>query len=353
VQTAEERGKFAKVGDLREASEHFSWTLPGAPTSPLDAECRGLRRAIVLSSDDIYRSRFNVIRQWLTDAGWGTKPGTLQAVDVDRALCVIFDELLRGELKGGKAAIVQMFAAVKHAYPHWNLPLGHRYGAKVVPRVAPTVERKGLPWELVLLGAIRMKEAGQAEAALRTVLKFDCLCRGEDIEALRVRDVLACRDKIVLRMGTPLDHAVDPETLRARKTGFDGGVIVNLPWIAEDVHELSQDRPGHEYLFRQERSQWEAIFRKTFQELGVTKPVPHQLRHGGASNMVLQGKSLWEVQTRGMWRAKTSVARYAKPWAVLIAWAALTRTVQRDAKRVAEDPATAWRAARRVERVLF
>jgi len=40
--------------------------------------------------------------------------------------------------------------------------------------------------------------------------------------------------------------------------------------------------------------------------------VPHMTRHGGASKDTLDGSPEPEVQTRGRWGAKASVARYNK-----------------------------------------
>ncbi len=350
------RGKHLRKQTLRAAGEGYEWTLPGAEQSVLDSVGRGLRDAIAPSSDDIYRSRMSVLKRWLLEEGWGNGR-TLDAKAVDRALLIIFGQFLDGSLKGGKAAVGQLFSAVKHAYPEWALPLAARFTTRVIPRVAPGGERKGLPWELVLLGAIRMRERGWYESGLRTLLKFDCLCRGEDVENLRVKDVVAARGRVVLRLGTALDNlptqgASRPEIERT-KTGADGGVVIECGWLASEIRALCRGRPASAYLFQEDRGQWERKFREVFSELGVSKPVPHQLRHGGASHMVDKGKSLWDVLVRGRWESKTSVKRYAKPWATLIAWSTLPDAVVAAALAAGADAECAWDRAAPVARTLF
>ena len=64
------------------------------------------------------------------------------------------------------------------------------------------------------------------------------------------------------------------------------------------------------------------------------------------------GRVLADVQLRGRWQALKSVARYAKPWAVLIAWAKLPPKVAKDALEMGRDPAAAWHDALATERAL-
>ena len=74
--------------------------------------------------------------------------------------------------------------------------------------------------------------------------------------------------------------------------------------------------------------------------------VPHQLRHGGASDMVLREQPLWAVLRRGRWLCMKSVQRYAKPWAVLVAWSSLPPDIAREAEEVtALGDSEAWNSA--------
>ncbi|MEE3208003.1 MAG: tyrosine-type recombinase/integrase [Candidatus Thermoplasmatota archaeon] len=344
------RGKHKREARTQEARDGYRWTLKGCERSVLDAEGRGLRSAVAPGTDTIYRARHTAFQTWLEKQGVGK---AWSAPEVDRQLVGYFDAVLDGREPGGKASVGQLLAAVKHAYPEWSLPIAGRYSRRVVPRVAPAVERKGLPMELVLLACVHMRKRGWLESAVRTMAKFDCLCRGEDMENLRVKDVVLARGKVVLRLGTPLDSTLEKGARVERtKTGADGGVIVSMPWLASEISALARGRDPDEYLFLEERDEWERRFREVFTALGVDSPVPHQLRHGGASWMVEQGKSLADVQLRGRWQVPKSVARYAKPWAVLIAWAKLPPRVAKDALEMGRDPAAAWHGALATERAL-
>ena len=69
--------------------------------------------------------------------------------------------------------------------------------------------------------------------------------------------------------------------------------------------------------------------------------------------MVDSGKSLWDVLVRGRWESKTSVKRYAKPWATLIAWSTLPDDVVRAALEAGANAEAAWNSAAPLARNLF
>ncbi len=50
--------------------------------------------------------------------------------------------------------------------------------------------------------------------------------------------------------------------------------------------------------------------------------------------MVLRDLPLWAVLRRGRWLSMASVQRYAKPWAVLVAWPSLPPEVAQEAREV-------------------
>ena len=118
--------------------------------------------------------------------------------------------------------------------------MSSRYVRRVIPRALPPVERKGLPWELALLGACRARARGWTETGLRILLMFDCLLRGEDAEQLRVCDVVEVRTtsehRVVLRLGSALVRApTRGAVIQRTKTGPDAGVIVQRDFIADAV----------------------------------------------------------------------------------------------------------------------
>ena len=351
-----ERGKRARARTQRAARDEFAWSLPHAPESPLDADGRPLRLAVAEATDSIYRTRMQTLAEW-ANARWGGGGSLHSTADFDSLVLSVCDAYVHGRERGGKAAPGQLMSAVLHAYPAWagSLPLTARFVKRVVAKVKPPVERKGLPWELVLLAACRARERKWEQTAIKIVVMFDCLLRGEDVEQLRVRQVVLAPDgRVVLRLGDALDDATAAQSAQHRtKTGFDAGVIVERTFVADAVRDLVHGRDGTQFVFTQDRAEFEAQFRELFRELGV-EAVPHQLRHGGASQMVIDKKSLWDVQVRGRWDSKTSVKRYAKPWAALIAWDQISRTVYAEAKEcAAQGGGPAWTVSRPTQRMLF
>ena len=340
------RGKELRIARLRLDSDRFSWSLPGCLPSPLDGIARGLRNAVALTSDEIYRKRHQQLAHWATRRQWNPQPGGPELYD--KLLCGLFAEIGSGREPGGRAAPGQILSAVLHAYPGWSgsLPLAARYVRRVVPRVQPGVERKGIPWAVALSLACRARRRGWLETSLKTLLKFDALLRMEDLDSLRVRDVQLCQRKVVLRLGTQLDRPVlGGQTLLGTKTGYDQGVIIERDFIAQELLQLVRGRCGREYAFRQTRAQFELEFRELTSGAGLSV-VPHQLRHGGASDMVLRGQPLWAVLRRGRWLCMKSVQRYAKPWAVLVAWSSLPPDIAREAEEVtALGDSEAWNSA--------
>ena len=103
-----------------------------------------------------------------------------------------------------------------------------------------------------------------------------------------------------------------------------------------------------DYLFSEARETFEHDFKLLVSEAGFSA-VPHQLRHGGASDMALRDKGLQAIQKRGRWLCLASVQRYAKPWTVLVGWALIPSELCAEAEQaiVAGDVAT-WRDAQPV-----
>ena len=60
-------------------------------------------------------------------------------------------------------------------------------------------------------------------------------------------------------------------------------------------------------------------------DVGILRPSPHGLRHGGASHdRLLSCRTLGEVQQRGKWRCRESVLRYDKHARVGMEWQRLS-----------------------------
>ena len=128
---------------------------------------------------------------------------------------------------------------------------------------------------------------------------------------------------------------------QASKTGeFDATVIfdnLSRPEVVKILVELKANTRPDEFSFPFGSAEYEKVFRKAAIRAGLqkSKPVPHMLRHGGASSDYLRRKpdggpnrSLKDIQLKGKWRSFSSVRRFETAGALLKAWEAVDPKVK-------------------------
>ena len=103
------------------------------------------------------------------------------------------------------------------------------------------------------------------------------------------------------------------------KTGtMDDTLLLDQPaWLGEVVAREFQALKPDELLFPFSSDDVAKAVKRTTEKLGLRKICAYQLRHGGASDDLLnRHRDSAEIKARGRWRTEASLRRYAKPVSV-------------------------------------
>ena len=109
------------------------------------------------------------------------------------------------------------------------------------------------------------------------------------------------------------------QSIPSKVGAFDETIVIDHPDMQFLGDVLTQAKAGapDDKLFQVSYAQWHREFQMaaTSVELGgLSPPVPHQLRHGGATHDLLTRHGLFlDVQAKGRWASLTGVRRYCKP----------------------------------------
>ena len=117
-----------------------------------------------------------------------------------------------------------------------------------------------------------------------------------------------------------INLAPQTEDAREQQTTTKTGVIddiINLDhpaWLGPAFAKWIGHREPKEKIFKFSADDSVRLFRKAAESLGLPPLCLYQLRHGGASEEVVQGVGPMEaIKVRGRWKSDCSIRRYAKP----------------------------------------
>ena len=179
-------------------------------------------------------------------------------------------------------------------------------------RIQPSTPRPPLTWNLTTVMAIRMVWMGRPEAAIATLLAFDCYLRISEFCGLRVADV-----------SSPADHRLDGSSrvlcrLRNTKTGRNQWVEVRRPEVIALLTLAKAGKSPEASLFGLSTVSYSQLFNRVVSSLGLDAYTPHSLRHGGATHDHLQGATIESILERGRWASAKSARRYIQSGRALL-----------------------------------
>ena len=265
-----------------------------------------------------YAKAFDEFVEWQRLLG-RRQPSDLNGGVTEVLMCM--DHLLQEELPAHRAELT--VAAVADALPVLAaLPKETRIrrALRGFRKARPPRSRAPIAKELMAAAANILIQRGQLQIAQMVVLMFFSYCRPGEIRGLKRKQLL----RPVRRRG-PMSHwslhlapAVSgPEVQALTKTGImdDCVVMDKPPWIGRVVELLrSKVKDNESRVFSVPDGHTVFHFKEAGKILGVPDWCLYQLRHGGASEDVLDGsRSVDLVKQRGRWTTDGSVRRYSKP----------------------------------------
>ena len=173
-------------------------------------------------------------------------------------------------------------------------------------KAVPSVSYPPLTWDLTVLIAVQMIRAGHYRFAVATVLGFDCLLRINELLSLRARNFADAKDA---RLGS--EYKLTSIEIERAKTGKEQSVDLRDDAVKSLVRALVRQTKPNELLFPGGDKKYRKLFHQCCAELGLSRSyVPHSLRHGGATRLVLLGWTIESIMARGRWVASTSCRKY-------------------------------------------
>ena len=192
-------------------------------------------------------------------------------------------------------------------------------------RLAVEGEGGPIPWEGVGAIAAELEDLGYPEAAEIVTASADMYWRENDWSKIQKEDVSGST-------ADPLGMAVQlgvPERGESTKTGVRQGVRPDRSGVAAALEARAQRTEHGELIYTISPAEYRKQFNEACKALQYDAGPPHALRHTGPSFDLLHGyRSLDQVRTRGRWRAKTSVLRYAKTHVYISAAARMPHEVR-------------------------
>lgn len=247
----------------------------------------------------------------------GTGLATATGDVIDRALGkVIFNEYLDG------ASLAE--CRVLYYATLWQTGLGNgdlkRSYAALQGFRSCTRERIGLPnsWEATLLLAHEGLQRGDPQEILTAaalLLQFDLMARLGEMCVLDASWIFSVRHRFSASTALVVFFLWDSSGRDKSKQQDDAvgvGELTKHFWLCDLLRALARRSPTGS-LLQLTLCEYETIFKRLAHRSGLSglKMVPHGHRHGGASYMALSIKKFdaQAIQTRGRWRAATSVMR--------------------------------------------
>jgi integrase len=170
----------------------------------------------------------------------------------------------------------------------------------------PSVPYPPLTWEATVVIAYAMALRGHLRMAVATLLGFDCLLRISELLGLELEDFADGSD---LRTGA--EYRKSGLRLGDTKTGKNQFVEPESAAVLECLRRVAELTGAGEKIFPFSAPRYRREFRAVCDELGLkARYVPHSLRHGGATRLVLLGRQISAIMHRGRWQSLKSAQRY-------------------------------------------
>lgn len=211
---------------------------------------------------------------------------------------------------------------IPHAAAH--LPISRR-ALDGWRRVQPSVQHPPLTWRATLAIAAVLHHSSP-RMALLVLTSFKALLRISEALNIVAADVLERRD---VRAGGQLRGATLVSiTLKRTKTGQNQSASLTDPSVAALLTALARSLPPSARLFPFSASVYRSHFRRATRALGLSDSfVPHSLRHGGATELWMDGLDVESILLRGRWRSNSSIRTYVQTGPALLSQSTMPPTV--------------------------
>lgn len=213
-----------------------------------------------------------------------------------------------GSSKAGRSLAQKTVAAVQFFYREARGELDYAHAAiSGWAKLHPSLAHPPLSWELTVAIAMRLVECGHWRDAIGTMLAFDCLLRVGELVGLHREDVAFAGDDP--RVGGALSETL--LRLRSTKTGPDKSVTVQHPALVSLLRVLVDLTPPTTRLLNITSTTFRRHFKRACADLGLPSAVvPHSLRHGGATHLMLRHVPVEDIMLRGRWAVTTTARHY-------------------------------------------
>jgi integrase len=235
--------------------------------------------------------------------------------DLDHALSMYMAALYNatGSKAAGNMALYGVLFYRPSARTHMHISTGVMRGWS---RLVPSVSHPPLTWPLAVLIAATMARRLRLDAAMATLVGFDCFLRISEYVAFHIEDVALPTDP---RLGATMVGARTVLRIQHAKTGSNQSVEIYNNDITTLLTRFIHRRCTRQRaeltspLFRlRSESDYRRMFKDAIRDLGIQHIhfVPHSLRHGGATHALRLGYDINTVMQRGRWRSTSSADLY-------------------------------------------
>ena len=272
-------------------------------------ELNKVRRA---STQERYHNVLQIFYQWCQHYFPITR-------DWDALLTAYLNELHAQEENVSAGEYV--YAAFKHKHPQFG-----KYGSLSLPRATQALEgyrnltpaKMRLPTPRVafmaIVGAMLVKHLVTMVIAL--LLQWDLLLRPGELITLTPQQLIPPAEGADMQhwgvILAPSESSGDP----TKTNLYDEGLSLSpkVGFLTEAIQQLRRRRASCQVLFPFTCAQLLAEFKAAALQVGVSHlgATLYGNRHGGASDLRLQGASLADIKKRGRWTTDSSLRRYEK-----------------------------------------
>lgn len=210
---------------------------------------------------------------------------------------------------GSKSAACSTFYGVCMFEPHANkltLPCAFRC-LRGWLRAEPSAPHPPISWFATLGLCAQLLRQGYWDVACGAVIAHHCLLRVNELLSLAIDDVVLPGDARTGQHGVRCWLRL-PRT----KTGTNQSVDVTHHGVLELLRlaVARARRAGRARLFTVSAAAFRLAFVRVAARFGLRRMVPHSLRHGGATKMLLDGASIEQIMHRGRWESTAANRRY-------------------------------------------
>lgn len=191
-------------------------------------------------------------------------------------------------------------------------------------------------WGITLLLSAWLYAHGCGDAALLSLLSFDCYLRAHEGLSLLTSDILWQGDA---RLGQRFTGQAGVR-LASGKTGKNQWVELRRPFVARILRAYCRRRltAGHTRLFSLSYNDYLDQLHRASSALGLPSLSPHSLRRGGATQDRLDGRSFDYIQTRGRWASLRTCKNYIDTARAFLVTVALSSRLSRCVRELEEAP---------------